>query len=122
MSSNIILILGAGPNIGLHITKFFHSKSYHTAVVARNPSEELIKAADLVIKADFSDATNIRGIFDEVKEKLGVPNVVVYNGVVSHTISSHIHTPPSSLPNTDTTHSLRKPHVRHWFTIHHPTP
>ncbi|PVH85805.1 NAD(P)-binding protein, partial [Cadophora sp. DSE1049] len=77
--SNIILVLGAGPNVGIHITKYFSEKAYKTAAVARNPSEEVIKAADLVIKADFSDASNIKPIFDEVKEKLGIPNVVVYN-------------------------------------------
>ncbi|KAG4437898.1 hypothetical protein IFR05_006617 [Cadophora sp. M221] len=79
MASNIILILGAGPNSGYHITKYFSDKSYKTAAVARNPSDEVVKAADLVIKADFSDASNIKAIFDEVREKLGVPNVVVYN-------------------------------------------
>ena len=80
MSSNIILILGAGPNVGIHITRHFSEKGYKSAVVARNPSVDVTNAADLVIKADFSDASNIKAVFEEVKEKLGVPNVVVYNG------------------------------------------
>lgn len=80
MASNIILILGAGPNSGLEIIKYFSDKSYKTVAVARNPSEEISKVADLVIKADFSDAANMKAIFDKVREKLGVPNVVVYNG------------------------------------------
>ena len=80
MSSNIILILGTGPNVGIHITRHFSENGYKTAAVARNPSVDVNNAADLVIKADFSDASNIKAIFVEVKKKLGVPNVVVYNG------------------------------------------
>ncbi|KAH7364127.1 hypothetical protein BKA65DRAFT_522652 [Rhexocercosporidium sp. MPI-PUGE-AT-0058] len=69
-----------GDKVGGNVSwLFFSDKSHKTATVARDPSEELVKAADLVIKADFSDASNIEAIFDEVKEKLGVPNVVVYN-------------------------------------------
>ena len=85
MASNIILILGAGPNSGYHITKYISDKSYKTAAVARNPSEELVKAADLIIKADFADASNIKAIFSEVGDKLGVPNIVVYNCGLSRT-------------------------------------
>ena len=44
------------------------------------PAEELTKAADLSLQADFTDPKSIKAIFDEVKQKLGVPNVVVYNG------------------------------------------
>lgn len=80
MSSNIILVLGAGPNIGLHTIKYFSSKGFKTAAASRNPSAELASAADLVVKCDFADPASIKGLFEAVKEKLGVPNVVVYNG------------------------------------------
>ncbi len=80
MSTNIVLVLGAGPNTGYQVTKYFSDNFYKTAAVARNPSEQLVKAADLVVNADFSDVANMKAIFDEVKEKLGIPNVVVYNG------------------------------------------
>ncbi|KAM0165755.1 hypothetical protein ACHAQE_002084 [Botrytis cinerea] len=78
--SQIVLILGGGPNVGLNIARVFSSKgSYKTVIVSRNPKEELIKAADLSLQADFTDPNSIKRIFDEVKQKFGVPNVVVYN-------------------------------------------
>ncbi|KAF5872154.1 putative uncharacterized oxidoreductase protein [Botrytis fragariae] len=78
--SKIVLILGGGPNIGLNIARVFSSKgSYKTVIVSRNPKEELIKEADLSLQADFTDPKSIKRIFDEVKQKFGVPNVVVYN-------------------------------------------
>jgi NAD(P)-dependent dehydrogenase (short-subunit alcohol dehydrogenase family) len=81
MAENIILVLAAGPNVGLHVAKHFSTKGYKTALVARNPGKDIIEAADLVVKADFSGPKGIKAVFKEVKEKLGVPNVVVYNGV-----------------------------------------
>ncbi|ATZ55418.1 hypothetical protein BCIN_12g00160 [Botrytis cinerea B05.10] len=78
--SQIVLILGGGPNVGLNIARVFSSKGlYKTVIVSRNPKEELIKAADLSLQADFTDPNSIKRIFDEVKQKFGVPNVVVYN-------------------------------------------
>ncbi|KAM3157108.1 hypothetical protein ABEW05_002300 [Botrytis cinerea] len=75
--SQIVLILGGGPNVGLNIARVFSSKGlYKTVIVSRNPKEELIKAADLSLQADFTDPNSIKRIFDEVKQKFGVPNVV----------------------------------------------
>ncbi|TGO89997.1 hypothetical protein BPOR_0084g00250 [Botrytis porri] len=66
--SNIVLVPGGGPNTGLNIARVFSSKgSYKTAT-------------DLSIQADFTDRKSIKHIFDEVKQKFGVPIVVVYNG------------------------------------------
>jgi NAD(P)-dependent dehydrogenase (short-subunit alcohol dehydrogenase family) len=81
MSQNVILVLGAGPNVGFHVAKYFGQKSFKTAAVSRNPTEELTKTVDLTIKADLEDPVGVKAIFDEVKAKLGVPNVVVYNGM-----------------------------------------
>jgi NAD(P)-dependent dehydrogenase (short-subunit alcohol dehydrogenase family) len=80
MAQNIILVLGAGPNVGLHVAKYFGQKSFKTAAVSRNPTEELRNTVDLTIKADLEDPAVVKNIFDEVRAKLGVPNVVVYNG------------------------------------------
>ncbi|CAD6441271.1 0ef69fec-2fc4-44f8-be79-e7e7f2f6ccaa [Sclerotinia trifoliorum] len=78
--SNIILILGGGPNVGLNVARVFSTKgSYKTVSVSRTPKGELTKATDLSIQADFNDPNSIKTIFDEVKQKFGVPNVVVYN-------------------------------------------
>ncbi len=84
MSSKVILVLGAGPNVGLSIVKHFSENGYKTTAVSRNPTAELSKIADLALSADFSKPESIKLIFDEVKSKLGVPNVVVYNGWLFH--------------------------------------
>ncbi|KAF4626633.1 hypothetical protein G7Y89_g11523 [Cudoniella acicularis] len=77
--SDIILILGAGPNVGFSLVKLFSAKGFKTAIASRSPKAELSAAADLVVKADFEDPSSIKAVFKEVREKLGVPNVVVYN-------------------------------------------
>ncbi|KAM3088714.1 hypothetical protein ACMFMG_000343 [Clarireedia jacksonii] len=81
--SNIALILGAGPNIGLNVARVFSSNSYKTIVVSRTAKEDLTKSADLTIQADFSDPKSIKPIFDEVNQKIGVPNVVIYNAAAA---------------------------------------
>jgi NAD(P)-dependent dehydrogenase (short-subunit alcohol dehydrogenase family) len=78
--SDIILILGAGPNVGFSLVKLFSAKGFKTAIASRSPKAELSAAADLAVKADFEDPSGIKAVFKEVREKLGVPNVVVYNG------------------------------------------
>ena len=78
--SNIILILGAGPNVGFSLLKLFSAKGFKTAIASRSPKAELSAATDLVVKADFEAPSSIKAVFNEVMEKLGVPNVVVYNG------------------------------------------
>jgi hypothetical protein len=45
---------------------------------------------DLTIKADLEDPSVVKAIFDKVKAKLGVPNVVVYNGM-PHSIPYFCH-------------------------------
>ena len=81
--SNIILILGAGPNVGLSLATHFSNNGFKTAIVSRNPSSKLSEAADLAIAADFQNPKVIKGVFEEVTEKLGVPSVVVYNGALN---------------------------------------
>lgn len=80
MSAPILLVLGAGANVGSSVARLFRSKGYKVAVAARNVAAEVAGSADLAVKADFSDPSNIKLVFDEVKSKLGNPSVVVYNG------------------------------------------
>jgi hypothetical protein len=78
-SSKVLLILGAGPRIGKSIADFFSSKGYKVAVAGRTLSS-FESSSTLLVKADFTDPSSIKGVFEKVKEKLGVPGVVVYNG------------------------------------------
>lgn len=80
MSSKVVLLFGYGPRIGAAVAKAFASRGYQVAVVSRSD-----KAADttndyLSIKADLSNAFAVEDVFASVRDKLGIPSVVVYNG------------------------------------------
>ena len=113
-SSPVLLLLGAGKNIGLHTANLFAKNGYKVALASRSglPLSET-KNDFLNIKADFADPSSLTTVFSEVESKLGVPSVVVYNGIYSNphvpsiktvniilttnSIRLHIH-PRTSLP------------------------
>jgi NAD(P)-dependent dehydrogenase (short-subunit alcohol dehydrogenase family) len=76
---NTLLFLGAGANVGAASVALFKSKGYRVASVARTIRDEVAEHSDLVLTADFSDPGAMQGVFDQVEERLGVPNVVIYN-------------------------------------------
>jgi NAD(P)-dependent dehydrogenase (short-subunit alcohol dehydrogenase family) len=84
-TSPVVLILGAGSNIGHHVTRAFASKGYRVALAARK-LKETDNTTDLInITSDFSDPKAVVGVFDKVKSSLGVPpSVVIYNGEFDH--------------------------------------
>jgi len=92
----ILLFLGAGPNVGASSVALFKKKGYKVASVARTIRDEVKAHSDLVLTADFSDPNCIKGIFEKVEEELGVPNVVIYN-------------PYSFSPGPDAKNSLSAP-------------
>ena len=75
----ILLILGAGNRVGLLTASYFAQRGYRVAVVSRS-----ISAAEnpgyLTINADLADPGTVGTVFTTVREKLGEPNVIVYNG------------------------------------------
>ncbi|KAK4071977.1 hypothetical protein Trihar35433_4041 [Trichoderma harzianum] len=79
MSSKIVLILGYGQRIGAAVARAFASRGYKVAVVCR--SDKVADTPDdyLSIKADLSNAYNVEDVFTQVRSKLGIPSVVVYN-------------------------------------------
>ena len=79
MSSRIILILGAGGNIGAAVARKFSQEGYKVAAAARSVNQEVADVSELTVKADFNDPASMKGVFDEVTEKVGTPNVVLYN-------------------------------------------
>ncbi|KAK4078365.1 uncharacterized protein Triagg1_3381 [Trichoderma aggressivum f. europaeum] len=82
MSSKIALIFGYGPRIGAAVARAFASRGYKVAVVCR--SDKLADTPDdyLSIKADLSNAYNVEDVFAQVRNKLGIPSVVVYNAFI----------------------------------------
>ncbi|KAK7430750.1 hypothetical protein QQZ08_002794 [Neonectria magnoliae] len=76
----IVLILGAGSNIGQSVARAFAAKGYKTALVARRLKEADSTADQLNIPADLSDPDAVIGVFSKVKTVLGDhPSVVVHN-------------------------------------------
>lgn len=80
MSSQVVLIFGYGPRIGAAVARAFANRGYKVAVVCR--SDKVADTPDdyLSIKADLSNAYNVEDVFTQVRSKLGIPSVVVYNG------------------------------------------
>ncbi|MCJ1401956.1 hypothetical protein MMC11_005173 [Xylographa trunciseda] len=85
MSSPVILILGAGGNIGAHTARVFAAKGFKVALMSRTkkPGDD-----HLQIQADLSDPQSVAAVFDQVRKVLGPPSVVVHNA------SAHVPNPP----------------------------
>jgi NAD(P)-dependent dehydrogenase (short-subunit alcohol dehydrogenase family) len=76
----IVLIFGAGANIGSHIARTFAAKGYKVALSSRSIRNDDSTADFLNIRGDMSDPNSVGDVFTKVRETLGQPSVVVYNG------------------------------------------
>ena len=104
--SPVVLILGAGPNIGQAVARNFASKGYKVALASRSLEEADSTDSQLNIKSDFSKTEDVVNAFTKVQKVFGIPSVVVYNGKPSSQRSSCWPTetlqsvPPHSPPPT----------------------
>ncbi|RFU32888.1 hypothetical protein B7463_g3459, partial [Scytalidium lignicola] len=77
-----ILILGAGPRIGLSLAEKFKSEGYTVVLASRNPDIELAKAKGYeTVSVNAGDINGVREAFKKVSSLHGIPNVVVYNAM-----------------------------------------
>lgn len=79
-TSPIVLILGAGSNVGHHVALAFAAKGYKVALSARKVKESDDTPDQIHIPSDLSNATSVETVFTKVKASFGIPSVVVYNG------------------------------------------
>lgn len=81
MAANpIVLILGAGPRIGISVAEEFASNGYKVAVASRSGSGTKSAKGVLSLKADFTNPDSILALFDAVKTEFHTsPSVVIYN-------------------------------------------
>lgn len=79
--SPVILILGAGPNIGINVARVFAAKGYKVALASRSLKDQESTADQLNIPSDLSNPDSVVDAFSKVKAALGTPSVVVYNGM-----------------------------------------
>ncbi|KAJ5666623.1 hypothetical protein N7462_011032 [Penicillium macrosclerotiorum] len=82
-TSPVVLILGAGPNIGQSIARAFAARGYKVALSARSLKDEDSSSNQVTICSDLSDPQSVIKVFSKVKESLGVPSVVVYNAAAA---------------------------------------
>ena len=82
-SAGVLFIIGGGPRIGHSVAKRFLQQGYKVAVGRRNTQDTASSpelAGALPVSLDVTKPRSIEAAFDEVESKLGIPNVVVYNG------------------------------------------
>ena len=84
--SPVVLVLGAGPNIGQAVARTFTSKGYKVALAARSLKEADSTDNQLNIPSDFSKTDDVVNAFTKVKKVFGIPSVVIYNGKPSSPI------------------------------------
>jgi NAD(P)-dependent dehydrogenase (short-subunit alcohol dehydrogenase family) len=95
-SKPILLVLGAGSNVGKALATKFSGAGYTVALAARSATNGTSSDGHLSIKADLSEPNAIPSIFAKVKESLGAsPSTVIYNAAAL--------TPP---PNAENIFSL----------------
>lgn len=81
-ASKILLVLGAGGNVGASLAGLFAQKGYKIALAARRLQDAVNEDGTLHIHADLGNAESVESAFDKVASHFGPPNVVVYNGIV----------------------------------------
>ncbi|KAJ6123707.1 hypothetical protein N7471_011024 [Penicillium samsonianum] len=79
MSKPIVLILGAGANVGTAVAHRFSQDGYQVAISARRIANGISPEGYIMIKADLSEKTAVPRIFEKVKSAAGIPSVVIYN-------------------------------------------
>ena len=87
--TSVAVVLGVGPGLGAALTRRF-AKNYAIAISAR--SADYLKSlgdeirssggSSLEVTADISDRAQIVAAFKSIRERLGPPDVLIYNAGV----------------------------------------
>ena len=79
-SKKVLFVLGAGGNIGAALAKKFLHEGYKVALASRTAEPGLRSDGTFGVRLDLAKPADVGSAFDAVKEQLGAPSVVVYNG------------------------------------------
>ena len=79
-SAPVVLILGAGANVGAHVARAFAAKGYKIALASRSAEKDHDEDGYVRVQADFADPSSTARTFATVRQAIGHPSVVVYNG------------------------------------------
>ncbi|MBM4205159.1 MAG: SDR family NAD(P)-dependent oxidoreductase [Gammaproteobacteria bacterium] len=84
MSRRVCIVTGVGPGTGAACVRRF-AKDYDVALIARNRERLEAVARDLpgaqVFPCDVSDAAAFRSTLEEIRSRMGAPEVAVHNAV-----------------------------------------
>lgn len=85
-SRPVVVIFGAGPNIGFAIAKKFSSAGYRVATVSRTKPGGAQDGVDFHAEAELSDPHTVPAVFDRVHRQFNAsPKVIVWTAAhVSH--------------------------------------
>ncbi|GAA1456972.1 SDR family oxidoreductase [Williamsia maris] len=90
MPSGAVFVIGAGPGIGRAVATRFAAAGHTVGVLARTRSTIDAVLSELPdgaagVTADVADESSLRAALDELSDRLGVPELVVYNAGVIRT-------------------------------------
>lgn len=80
-ASPVVFVLGAGAGVGSSVAKAFAAKGYNVALASRKANPEEDTADKIHIPLDLGLPGSVADAFEKVKKSLGIPSVVVYNGM-----------------------------------------
>jgi NAD(P)-dependent dehydrogenase (short-subunit alcohol dehydrogenase family) len=89
-SHRVLLILGAGKNVGQYTAAKFLQNGYKVALAARSLTTTASPTASdstIDIKADLTVPSDVVNAFSLTTATFGSPNIVVYNGAIRLTTS-----------------------------------
>ncbi len=87
MNGKVAVVLGIGPGLGAAVARRFAREGFAVGLMARGEEglaaarEEIESAGGTAFAAltDATDAASVASAFEEIREKLGDPEVFVYN-------------------------------------------
>jgi len=82
MKPGIALIVGAGAGLSASLSRLFAAEGMRVALAARNVDKLSTLAAEtqsIVVACDTAEPAQVNALFNEVRQNLGEPTVVVYN-------------------------------------------
>lgn len=79
----LVLLLGAGKNIGEAVAKKFGGGGFNVALAARSLHDAQNSTGRWSYKVDLSRPAEVAELFAKVSKEIGIPNVVIYNGMLS---------------------------------------
>lgn len=82
VATPVLLVLGAGPNVGAALGRLFGKHGYKVALASRRVTDGPASDGTLHVQVDLSQPETVSQAFEKVTSALGPPHVVIYNGTL----------------------------------------